>query len=285
MDILITCLSMENLTGAELYFYELASALAKQHHVTVAAMTVNQYFIDKLNERNVKLCAISELQSSNFDLLVISHSRFYIDSISKLLDLQRTKIINVIHSELYAYHEQPLLEYPVYKYVVIRPEIKEFLINNYAIQADNIAVIYNPIDINRFNLDNIESGDYGLFVGTYMGFRAQSLNAFVRRCRDKKLKTMFIGQNHHLVKNCDITSPPIWEIENFVKKANFCSGIIKGRTYWEAKLCGKPVCEYIVNANGQIVDFLYESRVSADRYPLLVNQVGSEQVANQILNL
>ena len=47
---------------------------------------------------------------------------------------------------------------------------------------------------------------------------------------------------------------PLWEIEYYIKSSELCGGIINGRTFWEAKLCGKDVLEYNVDSKGNILN-------------------------------
>jgi glycosyltransferase involved in cell wall biosynthesis len=56
--------------------------------------------------------------------------------------------------------------FSIFKYITIRPEIKEFIIKNFGINSEMIEVIYNPIDENRFNQTNTKDENYILFVGT-----------------------------------------------------------------------------------------------------------------------
>ena len=73
--------------------------------------------------------------------------------------------IATIHSEVISL-EDPIKDDTIKKYIAIRPEIKEHMINNFEIPEEMIEVIYNPVDEEKFQPKNIPSENYVLFVGT-----------------------------------------------------------------------------------------------------------------------
>src|SRR5579864_2410974 len=88
-----------------------------------------------------------------------------------------TPIITSIHSEVIDL-EEPFITDSVKKYIAIRPEIKEHLINKFKIDEKDIEVIYNPIDTDRFKVINSnEKRDKKriLFVGTIDYLRAETI--------------------------------------------------------------------------------------------------------------
>lgn len=57
---------------------------------------------------------------------------------------------------------------------------------------------------------------------------------------------------------------PRWDIERVIKNSRFVAGIIRGRTYMEAALCGKHYLDYKVDEMGAIIsthDYLAKDNI------------------------
>jgi hypothetical protein len=73
--------------------------------------------------------------------------------------------ISTIHSEVIDL-EKPVKHESIKKYIAIRPEIKDHLIDNFDIEENNIDIIYNPVDNTKFTNKSNINGEYVLFIGT-----------------------------------------------------------------------------------------------------------------------
>ena len=72
-------------------------------------------------------------------------------------------------------------------------------------------------------------------------------------------------------------------INYLMKKATICGGILKGRTYWEAKLLGKPVMEYMVDSNGEIEYEIYEKAPNLEELENIKKITNPKYVVDEII--
>jgi glycosyltransferase involved in cell wall biosynthesis len=178
--------------------------------------------------------------------------------------------------------ENPVMDNSILKYIAIRPEIKNHLINNFNIPKDKIEVIYNPIDSTRFNTNNTTDNGYVLFVGTIDYLRQKSIEDLVEYTKNIDKELWLVGkpssnyldkvlENAH-VKHYNDT----YNVENFVKNCSETAGILLGRTTIEGWMCGKPGWIYNVNPYGDII--------SKDRFevPSDVNKFDGMEIAKKI---
>jgi len=97
-------------------------------------------------------------------------------------------VINIIHSE-YDF-EKPILSPIIYKYVAIRPSIKEHLVKNYGIKESKIEVIYNGVDRDRFSPEKRKAheGDFTKIVlpCTIDPLRETFINYYIAQANEKR---------------------------------------------------------------------------------------------------
>lgn len=256
-NLAIFCLHYGWLTGSEMYFYELVKLLKDDYNVTLYS-NIDYRLSDTTILNNVTFCNLKETHKlMEYDLIIVSHGNFLINNIKRLIkNFENTPVINICHSEILP-QEEPLILNNVRNYIAIRPSIVSKLIEKNKIPSDKIRLIYNPIDVKRFNLNGVSTEDFGLFIGTMNHLRIKPLIDFISKCEEKKLSVKYIGDvNEDFKKQFNNVEflKPLWEVEYYIKKSNICGGIINGRTFWEAKLCGKDVLEYIVDDNGGILN-------------------------------
>jgi hypothetical protein len=253
MKILCCCIKASILTGSELYFYELCDGLAiLGHDVTLASTEISQFFIDKCSK--FKLAHISEIKQNSFDLIVLSH---YLETFHHIENIiGDTPIINIVHSEIYP-NEIPLIHDNVLKYVGVRESICD-KIESFGVNRKRIQMVRNPIDLNKFNTNDISDENFGLFVGTMGGVRFKSALHFSRYCKYNNLKSVYISAENVSVPFFDICLPSCNDVEKYFKSCTVSGGVMRGRTYFEARLCGKPTIEYFINNMGEITNIDYE---------------------------
>jgi glycosyltransferase involved in cell wall biosynthesis len=279
MKILISCLSFQSYTGSELYVYELAKELAKEHDVDIIS-NVGGDLVDRVSVHGVKCYDIKSppnfflgdgereykvngetkvalknkfYKTSNdtkYDLMLLSHP-----SISKVvLDLYDAPALNIIHSEVLPKYEHPLEHKNIKGYIAIRPEIKEYLIKEWGIKEEKIKVVYNPVDTKRFNMvDCKRDGDYILFVGSYDYLRRNTISDLIRYSKDQGKELWLVGRDYpNFVESWVHTFEPTWDIENFTKKCSMVASVLMGRTVIEGWMCGKTARIYDINDKGHI---------------------------------
>jgi glycosyltransferase involved in cell wall biosynthesis len=165
--------------------------------------------------------------------------------------------ISTIHSEVISL-EEPVINDNIVKYICIRPEIQEHIINNFKIDKDKTEVIYNPIDTNRFNTKNTKDDGYILFVGSIDYLRENTIKDLVDYSKSIGKELWLVGDDKSdylvsLLENQHVKHfPSTDKVEMFVKNCSETAGILLGRTTIEGWLCGKSGWIYNVDENGHI---------------------------------
>lgn len=254
--ILIGCLLFRDLTGSEMYVFELAKGLLKHNYeVSIVSPHIGGILTNLAIDLGIKVYNFSTLPSNyQFDLIHCQH----VPITQKLIKLYpTTKKICTIHSEVNNI-ENPIQHFSIFKYIAIRPEIKKYIIDNFGISESQIEVIYNPIDNTRFNNSNVKDNGYLLFVGTIDYLRKNTILDLVEFTKNNNQEFWLVGKNHanylqevvsnpH-VKYFDATS----DVEKFVKNCSVTAGILLGRTTIEGWMCGKPGWIYDIDKDGNI---------------------------------
>jgi|WetSurSiteA1Bulk_404760.scaffolds.fasta_scaffold00047_35 glycosyltransferase involved in cell wall biosynthesis len=255
MRILLAVASFCELTGAELYCYELARELkARSHDVLIASSRVGGTIFLKAQEAKIKVVNLFELpKNAFFDLLHLQEPQPTKYILSKIPHIPA---VMTIHSQWPC--EQPIISPRIRQYIAIRSDIKKKMVEIDQIRDDKITVIHNGVDFNRFNKDFIsEAHDKKriLFVGTLDRIRYLTIQELARRARAENFELWIVGKNHFMSsaqwpENARYF-PPVWEIERFVKACDETAGIMLGRSTIEGWACGKPGWIYDIDLEGK----------------------------------
>jgi glycosyltransferase involved in cell wall biosynthesis len=256
INILIGCLSFKELTGSELYVFELAKGLKKiGHNVSIISPIIGNPLIDMANELYIPVYNINYPPNEKFDLIHCQHKSVTTNLISIYPDIKK---ICSIHSEV-TVEEYPVIHESIHKYIAIRPSIKDMLINTFNINEKIIESIYNPIDIDRFNLNDTKNLGYVLFVGSLEHLREKSLFDISEYCIENNKELWIVGKNHSNYLQLLLSQKHVKyftetnEIEKFVKECDETAGILLGRTTIEGWMCGKKGWIYNVDSSGNIL--------------------------------
>jgi hypothetical protein len=310
LNVLISCLYFKNFTGSELYVYELARNLLNQNcNVTVvsdingplAKMAVNLgvkvFHINeppgfkigdgvwgfntqegfKVSEES-KLYAISEV---NYDVIHIQHKPIAERICQLYPDIPK---VYTVHSEVISL-EEPIIHPSIKKYISIRESISEYINKTIDIPVEDISVIYNPIDENRFNTIKAINENYLLFVGTIDYLREKTIRDLVLYTKEKNIELWLVGENSSNYLSELLTESHVkhfkstWNIEKYTKKCTETAGIMLGRTTIEGWMCGKGGWIYNVNDKG---DILSKEFVLPPSESELENKFFGSTVAKQI---
>jgi hypothetical protein len=281
--ILIGCILFREFTGSEMYVYELSRELIKYNYdVSVVSPNIGGELTDLAIKNGIKVYNFQTLnRNEKFDLIHCQHTPITQELI-KIFPI--TKKICTIHSEVNSL-ENPVLHYSIFKYISIRPEIKEHLIKNFGLSENQIITIYNPIDDKRFNQENTRNDGYLLFVGTIDYLRKEAILDLVEYTKNNNQEFWLVGKNHGNYLPEVLSSPHVKyfdstpNIEKFVKNCNETAGILLGRTTIEGWMCGKSGWIYDVNSNGQILNKqLYTPPKDIDKFYLsnVVKEIKNE---------
>jgi len=244
MNILIICQTLTYYSGSSLYNYTLAMELKKQgHNVSVYSMWAD----NKIKENFLKkgIYTAYAIPEGSFDLVLISQPD-YKDILDKI---STKKIINIVHSEYDC--ETPITDKKIDEYIVIRPSIKQHLIDEHNIAENKIKVIYNGIDFERFSLSKrkINKKNYIKIVlpCTIDMLRMKFLNYYVNKA-NKNYRVFIYGKeynNEFKTNEFVYVHDEVFDIENYIADADIVAGILLGRVNLEARAMG--IISYIHN--------------------------------------
>lgn len=309
MKILIGCLSFNGFTGSELYVYELAKALSKHHEVHIVANISQDEMVNRVSEFGVKCHDLKtppdfllgdgvrqyKIHGQNktmlkgkfyrisrehdFDLMILNQTSIT----SVLSDLYNTvSAIQIIHSEVLPRFEAPIKRGNINGYVAIRDSIKDHLVDEWGIDKNDIKVIWNPFDTERFNMNDVETdtGNY-LFVGSYDYLRKNTIEELIKLAEKDEKKLILVGRGYpEFEQEWVETHEPCWDVEKYVKNCDAVASIKLGRTVFEGLLCGKPAFIYDIDEKGEIQSFTVEE---PPRYINISEKICSDVVADKIL--
>ena len=285
IKVLLSCLFFRTFTGSELYVYELAKSLLKLNCDVTVISQIGGPLTDMAKRIGIKCLSFEEspgfklgdgkwgfntpegfqpstenvmyrVSEVNFDIIHMQHKPVAERMIQFYPEIDK---IYSIHSEVIEL-EDPIIHESIKKYIAIRPEIKEHIVNKFEIPEESVDVIYNPLDNEKFKpKSNVKTENAVLFVGTIDYLRKETILDLMERTKEEGKELWLVGEdkgnylpfvlNEPHVKHF----PPTWSVENFIYKCEETAGIQLGRTAIEGWLCGKPSWIYKVDSAGFIL--------------------------------
>ena len=285
IKVLLSCLFFRTFTGSELYVYELAKSLLKLNCDVTVISQIGGPLTDMAKRIGIKCLSFEEspgfklgdgkwgfnspegfqpstenmmyrVSEVNYDIIHMQHKPVAERMIQFYPEIDK---IYSIHSEVIEL-EDPIKHESIKKYIAIRPEIKDYIVNKFEIPEESVDVIYNPLDNEKFKpKSNVKVENAVLFVGTIDYLRKETILDLMERTKEEGKELWLVGEdkgnylpfvlNEPHVKHF----PPTWSVENFIYKCGETAGIQLGRTTIEGWLCGKPSWIYKVDSNGFIL--------------------------------
>ena len=307
LKVLISCLFFRTFTGSELYVYELAKNLMKENCDVTVLSQIGGPLTELAKKHGIKCLSFEQapgfklgdgkwgiqtengFQTSqpnvmyrvsevNFDLIHMQHKPVAERMIQFYPEIDK---IYSIHSEVIEL-EDPIKHESIKKYIAIRPEIKEHIINKFEIDENLIEVIYNPVDNEKFQSKQVKEENYILFVGTIDYLRKETIMDLIDYTSEIGKELLLIGEDKSnylpaILLNSHVKHvPPTWNIEPYVQRSSETAGIQLGRTTIEGWMCGKPSWIYKVDSGGFIL--------SKEKFnpPSDIEKYYSKNVAKQI---
>lgn len=282
--VLLSCLFFRTFTGSELYVYELAKNLIKQNCEVTILSQIGGPLTEMAKRQGIKCLSFEQspgfklgdgvwsmktdngtqisqpnvmyrVSDINFDIIHMQHKPVAERMIQFYPEIDK---VYSIHSEVIQL-EEPIKHDSIKKYIAIRPEIKDHIINNFDIPEQMIEVIYNPIDNEKFKPKSVKKENYVLFVGTIDYLRRETIMDLIDYTKDNNKELLLIGEDKsnylpQILKNSHVKHlPPTWNVEPYVQKCTETAGIQLGRTTIEGWMCGKPSWIYKVDSKGFIL--------------------------------
>jgi hypothetical protein len=284
LKVLLSCISFRNFTGSELYVFELAKSLIKLNCSVTVLSQIGGPVTDMANKLGIKCVSFENapgfklgdgqwgmntpegfkpstpntlyrVSDVDYDIIHFQHKPVAERILSMYPELPK---ISAIHSEVISL-EDPVVDPTIKKYIAIRPEIKEHMINNFDIPEEMIEVIYNPVDNEKFQSKTVSEENYVLFVGTIDYLRKETILDLIEYTRELGKELWLVGENNgNYLENVLLEDhvkhfPSTWKIEDFILKSYETAGIQLGRTTIESWMCGKPSWIYKVDKGGFIL--------------------------------
>ena len=284
LKVLLSCISFRNFTGSELYVFELAKSLIKLNCSVTVLSQIGGPVTDMANKLGIKCVSFENapgfklgdgewgmntpegykpstpnmlyrVSDVDYDIIHFQHKPVAERILSMYPELPK---ISAIHSEVISL-EDPVVDPTIKKYIAIRPEIKEHMVNNFEIPEEMIEVIYNPVDNEKFQSKTVSEENYVLFVGTIDYLRKESILDLIEYTRELGKELWLVGENNgNYLENVLLEDhvkhfPSTWKIEDFILKSYETAGIQLGRTTIESWMCGKSSWIYKVDKGGFIL--------------------------------
>jgi glycosyltransferase involved in cell wall biosynthesis len=166
--------------------------------------------------------------------------------------------ICTIHSEVIDL-ENPVIHPTIKKYIAIRPEIKDQIVNKFGIDENLVEVIYNPVDETKFYNKNLKSKNYILFVGSIDYLREKTIRDLIEVSKNENKELWLVGENKSnylneiLLNNHVKHFGPTLDVNKYIHECSETAGILLGRTTIESWMSGKPSWIYNVDNLGNII--------------------------------
>ena len=285
LKVLLSCLFFKTFTGSEMYVYELARGLKKLNCDVTVVSDVDGPLSKLAQQQGIKTLPfvlspgfkmgdgkwgfntpegfvtskpnmMHKIGEVSFDIIHTQHTPVTNQICQMYPNIPK---ISTIHSEVISL-EDPVINDTIVKYICIRPEIQEHIINNFKINKNSTEVIYNPIDTDRFNTKNTKDDGYVLFVGSIDYLREYAIKDLVDYSKSIGKELWLVGDNKadyltSLLENPHVKHfPSTNKVEKFVKNCSETAGILLGRTTIEGWMCGKSGWIYNVDKYGKIIN-------------------------------
>jgi hypothetical protein len=283
--VLLSCLNFKTLTGSELYVFELAKELKKLNCSVTVLSQIGGPLTDMAKKLGIKCLPFEEapgfkmgdgkwgfngpngsevskpnsmyrISDVNYDIIHMQHKPVAERMLNFYPELNK---IYSIHSEVIEL-ENPIKDDTIKKYIAIRPEIKDYIVNNFEIPEEQVDIIYNPIDSDKFKPNSsIKIENSVLFVGTIDYLRKETILDLMERTKEEGKELWLVGEDKGNYLQQVLFEPHVkhfpatWSVENFIYKCEETAGIQLGRTTIEGWMCGKPSWIYKVDSSGFIL--------------------------------
>jgi hypothetical protein len=310
VKVLLSCLNFRTFTGSELYVFELAKELKKLNCSVTVLSQIGGPLTDMAKKLGIKCLSFEEapgfklgdgkwgfntpegfkpstenvlyrVSEVDFDLIHMQHKPVAERMIQFYPEINK---IYSIHSEVIEL-ENPIKHESIKKYIAIRPEIKEYIVDKFEIPEEQVDIIYNPIDGDKFKPNPlVKTENSVLFVGTIDYLRKETILDLMERTKEEGKELWLVGEDKSNYLQQVLFEPHVkyfpatWSVENFIHKCDETAGIQLGRTTIEGWMCGKPSWIYKVDSGGFIL--------SKEKFnpPTDIEKYQAANVAQQIKN-
>lgn len=146
LRVLITNLKLDRRTGTELYVRDLALELLRRGHSPIVYTPRPGEISDQLRQASVPIAERLQQIATPPDIV---HGHHSLETAAALLHFPHTPGVFVCH-DCSAWHDTPPKLPHVYRYLAVDHVCRERLVHAEGIAAENVEVIYNAVDLDRF---------------------------------------------------------------------------------------------------------------------------------------
>ena len=297
IKILISSLFFKSFTGSELYVFELAKGLQKLNCDVSVISDIDGPLSKMAQEKGIKVLnhmnppgfklgdgewglqtpdgqmqksqkgLMYKISDVTYDIIHTQHKPITERICQLYPDIPK---VSTIHSEVISL-EEPYLHESIKGFIAIRPEIKEYLKERF--DLNDVDVIYNPIDNQKFKEKKVIQENSVLFVGTIDYLRENTIRDLVEVTKQNGQRLWLVGENKsnyldEILQNQHVKYyKATWSVEPFIHKCSVTAGIQLGRTTIEGWMCNKPGWIYKVDSSGGIIEKqLYQPPTDIEKY-------------------
>ncbi|MBP0904515.1 glycosyltransferase [Mariniflexile gromovii] len=213
-NILVATNHLKDLGGSETFTYSLIDELKNRPNFNVEYFT---FYKGLTSEKIESELDVKFMSKKRYDLILANHNTC-VDHLYK-----NGFIIQTCHGVY------PKLEQPSDKanaYVAISLEVQ----NHLALKGYNSVVIYNGINLKKFNCHNELNEKLTTVLSLCQSAKA---NEFIKKACDEMIIEFIIA---------DKNNNPTWNISKLINKSDLVIGL--GRSAYEGMACGRPVIIY-----------------------------------------
>lgn len=228
MRFLITCYRLD-LSGSSTYTFTLASEFKKKGHKVDVFSPFPGTMANELKKKDISVYeALDEVPNKKYTSIIAQHNvlALMIRSIKPAVPM-----LFISHSTIEFLEQPPSIDINIQKYVAISEAVKNNLVLNHGIPTEDIEIIRNFVDVNRFSPQSEinEKPKAVLFLSNR--YTSKVYEIIEGACRKLRLKLIFIGK-----------TKPVLKTEDYINEADIVISL--GRGILEAMSCGRAAIVY-----------------------------------------
>lgn len=228
MRFLITCYRLD-LSGSSTYTFTLASELKKRGHEVDVFSPFPEMIANELKKKKIKVHKnLEEIANEKYSCIIAQHNvlALMIRSIKP-----EVPMVFVSHSTIEFLEQPPSIDINIQKYVAISEAVKNNLVLNHDIPTENIEIVRNFVDVNRFFPRREINERPKVLLLLSSRFTSKVYATIERACKKLQLELIVIGKTKQVLN-----------VDDHINDADIVISL--GRGILEAMACGRAAIVY-----------------------------------------